>query len=153
MWVNQRSDFLKAIWPLVDPHPTPHWPLTLSLHYTSAIGHSKATDLWMTFDLGRVASKICSQPSLAHPLPHAKFQLDTSKHDEMHSRIYTPIYIHIDLAILVGGGGWPPEPFWDKIYKLVEIFAVASLWWENVISFIGFGYLTPWTRVLNFYML
>ena len=34
----------------------------------------------------------------------------------------------------------------------LEIFAVASLEWENVISFILFGYLTPWARVLNFCM-
>ena len=34
-------------------------------------------------------SKICSQTSRAVPFPHVKFQLDTSRHDETHSRTYT----------------------------------------------------------------
>ena len=48
-----------------------------------------------------------------------------------------------------GGDFW--TTLWDKIFKLVEIFVVASLEWENVISFNWFGYFTPWTWVLSFF--
>ena len=53
---------------------------------------------------GGVTSKICPQTLWACPLPHAKFQLDASKHDEAHSCTYILTHTHThctDLAILV----------------------------------------------------
>ena len=54
-------------------------------------------------------------------------------------------------ALKQGGDFW--TTLWDKIFKLVEIFVVASLEWENVISFSWFSYFTPRTWVLSFSML
>ena len=60
-----------------------------------AIGVSKATwhldDLWpWVRSLRKYALKLCRSV----PYPHAKFQLDTSKHDETHSRTHILPYIH-----------------------------------------------------------
>ena len=43
--------------------------------------------------------------------------------------------------VIVGGDFW--TTLWDKMFELVEIFVIASLEWENVISFSWFGYFTP----------
>ena len=59
--------------------------------------------------------------------------------------------VEVPLHPKVGGDFW--TTLWDKIFKLVEIVVVASPEWGNVFSFIWFGYFTPWTWVLSFFML
>ena len=85
------------------PQLTPTWPLTPAMHYTLVRGSSH--QIWQPYDISKADwplddlwPKVGSLRKYAHkprgpvPYPHAKFQLDTSKHGEMHSRTY--IYTH-----------------------------------------------------------
>ena len=79
---------------------TPAWPSTPAMHYTLVRGSfnqiwlpygiSKADwppdDLWPLMGLLR---KYALKPCGSIPYPHAKFQLDTLKHDKTHST-HTP---------------------------------------------------------------
>ena len=56
------------------------WPTLVAIRHFRC---SLTSGCPSTFD--GVASKICFK-TLGAPLPHAKFQLSTSKHDEMHSQ-------------------------------------------------------------------
>ena len=51
--------------------------------------------------------------------------------------------INLIFLIFCRGGGDFWTTLWDKIFKLVEIFVVASLEWENVISFSWFMNFNP----------
>ena len=55
----------------------------------------------MTFDLWSVGfENMLSNLVGPSPTPYANFQVDTSKHDEMHSRTYI-FYLDTELDILV----------------------------------------------------
>ena len=86
------------------PQLTPAWHLTPTIHYILVSGSSyqiwwphgisKATwplcDLWPLVESLR---KYTSKPRGSVLYPCAKFNLDTSKQDETHSRIYIHTYI------------------------------------------------------------
>ena len=79
-----------------DPKNTLHFGQGFFLPNGGPRAFLKQFDLWMTFDLwwGRF-EKYALKPRGPVPYLHAKFQLDSSKHDETH--IHT--YWHTDLDI------------------------------------------------------
>ena len=90
----------QAVWPLIDPC----WPLN-DLQPSNALGSSD--QIWWQYGISKAdwhlddlwplmgsLRKYAFKPCGPVPYPHAKFQLDTSKHDKIHRWTYILIHTH-----------------------------------------------------------